>query len=85
MWGRDAQGIVRMVFDGSGALGAFRSPGWKGDTLVFEGEVTSNGRKHPLRQTITRVGPNEFRAVWEAQRDGAWKPYSVERLTRQRT
>jgi hypothetical protein len=50
---------------------------------VLEGDSSRNGRTLPLRETITRVGPNEFRAVWEAFRDGAWSPYSVERLTRQ--
>jgi hypothetical protein len=84
MWGADplTGGIVRVIFNGNGALATVRSPGWKGNTLVLEGDSSRNGRTLPLRETITRVGPNEFRAVWEAFREGAWSPYSVERLTR---
>lgn len=86
MWGADAEtgGVIRVVFSGGGAFATFRSPGWKGDTLVFEGAVASKGAPLPLRQTITRIGPDEFRAVWEAQRGGVWSAYSVERLTRRR-
>lgn len=84
MWGRDAEtgGVIRIVFSGGGAFATFRAAGWTGDTLVFEGAVASKGSTLPLRQTITRIGPDEFRAVWEAKRDGAWRAYSVERLTR---
>ena len=84
MWGRDpgTGEFVRVVFPGSGAHVTFRSPGWKGDTLVFQGDVASKDRKLSLRQTIRRVGPDEFSAVWEALRDGEWTAYSVERLTR---
>ena len=85
MWGRDPRTgeVMRVIFDGSGVYATVRSPGWTGDTLVLEGEVQSKGGALPVRETITRVGPDEFRAVWEARRDGVWSPYSIERLTRQ--
>jgi hypothetical protein len=85
MWGRDLRTgeIMRVIFNDGGGYATVRSPGWKGDTLVLEGE--SHGRNAPLRlrETITRVSASEFRAVWEALRDGVWTAYSVERLTRQ--
>jgi len=85
MWGRDLRTgeIIRVIFDGGGGHAMVRSPGWKGDTLVLEGD--SHGPNGPLRlrETITRTGPSEFHAVWEALREGAWKAYSVERVRRE--
>jgi hypothetical protein len=72
------------VFDSSGAFGVVRAPGWQGDRLVLEGDVRSPGGVVRVRETITRLGPDRFRAVWEAQRNGAWSVYSVEELTRRR-
>jgi hypothetical protein len=85
MWGRDplTREIIRVVFDGSGAFATIRSPGWEGDRLVLEGEVRSPGGTVRVRETITRQGRDRFRAVWEAYRNGAWVPYSIENLTRQ--
>ena len=85
IWGRDplTKEIIRVVFDGSGALGTIRSPGWQGERLVLEGDVRSSGGTVRVRETLTRMGPNRFKAVWEAQRDGAWSAYSVETLVRQ--
>jgi len=84
MWGRDPRTneVVRVLFDSSGALGTFRSPGWNGDTLVLEGEVLSGNGAARFRQTITRLNSDTFKAVWEAHRDGAWKAYLVETVTR---
>jgi hypothetical protein len=80
MWGRnpDKGGISRIVFSGGGTYAILRSDGWKADTLVFESESPR------LRQTITRVSPNEFRAVWEMFSDGRWTAYSDERVIRSR-
>ena len=87
VWGRDplTGEILRLVFDSSGAFGVVRSPGWQGDRLVLEGDVRSKGGIVRVRESITRLGPNRFRATWEAQRGGAWVVYSIEELTRQTT
>jgi hypothetical protein len=84
VWGRDplTREIVRVVFDASGAFATVRSPGWAGDRLVLEGEVRSAGGTLRVRESITRLGPDRFRAVWEAYRDGKWTAYSVETVTR---
>jgi hypothetical protein len=83
MWGRDplTNEIVRVIFD-AGAFATIRSPGWTGDRLVLEGDVRSKGGTLRVRETITRLGPDRFRAVWEALRDGKWAPYSIETVTR---
>lgn len=85
MWGRDplTGEIIRVVFDGSGAFATVRSRGWEGDRLVLEGDVRSKGGTLRVRETITRLGPDRFRAVWEAHRNGVWTAYSIETLTRQ--
>ena len=84
VWGRDpATGeVMRTIFDKSGVYGVVRSRGWEGDRLVLEGEARSKGGTIRVRETISRVGPGEFTAVWEALRDGVWTTYSIERVTR---
>ena len=84
LWGRDpATGeIVRTIFQSNGNYGTVRSPGWDGDVLRLEGEVSSKDGLVRVRETITRVAPSEFRAVWEALLDGKWTVYSIERVTR---
>jgi hypothetical protein len=84
VWGRDplTHEIIRVVFDASGAFATVRAPGWDGARLVLEGEVRSPGGTVRVRESITRLGPDCFRAVWEAERDGKWTTYSVEEATR---
>jgi hypothetical protein len=85
VWGLDAASgdILRYIFDGSGAHGIVRSRGWDGDRLILEGEAQSKGGSTKVRETITRVGPDRFNAVWEALQDGVWRAYSVEEVRRQ--
>lgn len=85
MWGRDAAGgeLVRVIFQGDGTHGTVRSAGWRGDTLVFEGQVETADGVQEIRETITRLGPDAFDAVWEARIEGSWTVYSDEHLVRQ--
>jgi hypothetical protein len=84
MWGRNAitGEIVRGMFDSQGTYGIVRSPGWAGDTLILEGDANASVGVVRVRETISRVGPDEFRAVWEALQRGTWTAYSIERLVR---
>ena len=84
MWGRDplTGEVIRVVFDGSGTLATVRSQGWSGDKLVLEGEAKSRGGTVRVRETISRLSPKRFEAVWEAYRNGAWSPYAIETVTR---
>lgn len=84
MWGRDplTGELIRVVFDGSGAFATVRSPGWSGDKLVLEGETRSKGGTVRVRETISRMSPQRFEAVWEAFRNGVWTTYAVETVTR---
>lgn len=84
MWGRDPRTgeIMRVIFDGSGSYATIRSPGSTGDTLVLEGESQLKRGPVRVRETIRRLGPGEFEAVWELLQDGKWTTYSVERMKR---
>jgi hypothetical protein len=84
VWGRDAQSgqLIRVIFDGSGTWATMRSPGWQGERLVLEGDARSAGGAVRVRETIERLGANEFVATWEAWRNGAWSADSIERVTR---
>ena len=84
MWGRDplTGEVIRVIFDGGGTFATVRSPGWAGDRLVLEGEARSTGGTVRVRETISRLSPQRFEAVWEAYRNGAWSAYAVETVTR---
>jgi hypothetical protein len=84
-WGHDPVNgeIVRIIFDNQGTYGTVRSTGWEGDTLVLEGESRTTNGVISVRQTITRLDPGQFRAVWEAFREGGWTTYSTEHLRRE--
>ena len=84
MWGRDPLSgeLIRVTFDGAGTFATVRSPGWRGDRLVLEGEARSKGGVIRVRETIVRQGPRRFEATWEAHRDGEWLAYAIETVTR---
>src|SRR4051812_42649401 len=84
MWGRDplTGEVIRVIFDGGGTWATVRSQGWVGDKLVLEGEARSKGGTVRVRETISRVSPERFEAVWEAYRGGAWSAYALESVTR---
>lgn len=84
IWGRDSASgeLMRIIFDGSGTYAVVRSRGWNGTRLVLEGDARSAGGVVRVRETIERISDGEFIATWEAWRNGAWSPYSIERVTR---
>lgn len=84
LWGKDPVSgeIVRTLFDSAQTIGTVRSKGWSGDTLVLEGDAHTAGGAARVRETITRKGPDEFHAIWEARTGDTWQPYSVETLRR---
>ncbi|HEY8615235.1 hypothetical protein [Phenylobacterium sp.] len=83
MWGRDplTGELIRVIFS-DGAFGTVRSKGWAGERLVLEGETRSAGGTVRVRETITRISPQKFEAVWAAYRNGQWVDYAVETVTR---
>jgi hypothetical protein len=86
LWGKDpvTGEIVRTIFDSAQTMGTVRSPGWSGDVLVLEGDAASTEGTVRVRETITRRGPDELHAVWEAKSGETWSAYSIETLRRAR-
>jgi hypothetical protein len=85
VWGHDplTKELVRIVFDSSGTYATVRSAGWQPDgTLVLEGDARSTNGIVRVRETIRRISADEFHATWEAQREGTWRAYSIERVKR---
>jgi hypothetical protein len=84
LWGKDRETgeLVRAIFDSQRTFGTVRSTGWAGDTLIFQGEAVAGGSRVTVRETIVRVGPDEFHALWESRDGQVWTAYSDERLRR---
>lgn len=74
--------IVRLYLDSAGTAGEIRSPGWRGPALTLEGWFSDGGERLRVRENITRLGPDRFRAEWQAQIDGTWTTTSSEILVR---
>jgi hypothetical protein len=56
---------VRNDYMAGGLLIAFSSPGWQGDTIVFDGEGRGAGKPMPWRHTMTKLGAARFKSVFE--------------------
>jgi hypothetical protein len=83
MVGRDGRQTPLLTFDPwsrrwiymltSGSFGILRSPGWKGNRMVFTGLMTMIGIDCEWRMTWTRQSENAFGFVNEEQAaDGSW-------------
>jgi hypothetical protein len=59
--------------DAFGGWGPATSPGWRGDALVFTGELNVNGQKLGARDTFVKKSNHEFTYKGESQgADGSW-------------
>jgi hypothetical protein len=86
LWGKDpvTGDLLRVVFDSSGTYGELRSKGWDNQTLTFLGNARSKEHRSAIgvKLTMTRVSPDELKAVWQSQTEDGWSTYSNEVLTR---
>ena len=79
-WGWDAAGheFVRVMMDNQGDWERASSPGWTGEDWTWTGEINqADGRKTPMRHTITSNGPREFSDKLELNVDGEWRTAAV--------
>jgi hypothetical protein len=74
--------LIRTIFDTSGTYAVVRSPGWKGDVMILEGDARSNTGTLRVRETIQRLSKDRFSATWEALRGRKWSVYAIETATR---
>jgi hypothetical protein len=66
-------------FDMMGGACSQTSPGWKGDTLAFEGTDLVMGQKTGARDSFTKLSATEMKHHGEIQTpDGAWVPTDEE-------
>ena len=79
LWRVNAGVIERYVFTNDGVFIKVVSSGWKSGKLVLSGIGNGKAIDFRVRETITRISDNKFRAVWEKQSDdGKWTVFSDE-------
>jgi len=67
-----AKRFVMLWVDNMGGWAQSTSSGWKGDTLVYEGEAHMGPQKMRSRDTFTRSGAGTLKHAWEAEINGKW-------------
>jgi hypothetical protein len=70
--------FVMLWVDNMGGWSQTMSSGWKGDTLVFEGDSHMGGQTMKSRDTFTKSGPTAMKHTWEMQVNGKWMPAGEE-------
>jgi hypothetical protein len=84
LWGFDPQEdrFIAEWFDSNGGRASQTSPGWNGDLLVFNGQMTAGGFTFALRDTFTRRGDNEYHHLGEVDLGQGWIPVDEENARR---
>lgn len=70
--------FVMLWVDNMGGWAQNTSSGWKGDTMVYEGEGHMGGQTMKGRDTFTRSGTSTMKHTWEMQIQGKWMPVGEE-------
>ena len=79
-----AKQFVMMWVDNMGGWSQSMTPGWTGDSLVYEGESHMAGQTVKGRDTFTKAGPTSMKHSWEMQLDGKWMPAGEETCTKKK-
>lgn len=74
--------FVMLWVDNMGGWAQSASPGWKADTMVYEGEGHMGGHTMKSRDTFTRSGAGSMKHVWAMQMDGKWVNAGEETCTK---
>jgi hypothetical protein len=70
--------FVMLWVDNMGGWAQSASSGWRGDTIVYEGDTHIGGQTMKSRDTFTKSGPAAMTHSWEAQMNGKWMPIGEE-------
>ena len=70
--------FVMLWVDNMGGWAQSSAAGWKGDTMIYEGEGHMAGQTMKSRDTFTRSGPTAMKHTWEMQVNGKWMPAGEE-------
>jgi hypothetical protein len=68
--------------DNMGGRSETSSSGWKGDTLVYEGDSHMGPQTIKTRETFTKSGAGSMKHVSEAEMNGRWMPVGEETCTK---
>lgn len=70
--------FVMLWVDNMGGWAQNMSSGWKGDTMIYEGEGHMGGQTMKGRDTFTKTGATAMKHTWEMQVNGKWTPAGEE-------
>ncbi|HMG23556.1 MAG TPA: hypothetical protein VK607_19615, partial [Kofleriaceae bacterium] len=70
-WSHAGTGWIASVQDDRGGLGLFRSPGWQGTSLVWEGHDVDGGAEQRL--TYERLDPVRFEVRHDTREATGWR------------
>ena len=74
--------FVMMWADNMGGWSQSTSTGWKGDTIVYEGDSHMAGQTMKGRDTFTKSSPTVMKHTWEMEMKGKWTPAGEETCTK---
>ena len=74
--------FVMLWVDNMGGWAQNTSSGWKGDTLVYEGDGHMGGQTMKGRDTFVKTGQNALKHSWAMQIQGKWVNAGEETCTR---
>ena len=77
-----SKGFVMMWADNMGGWAMSTSPGFKGDALVYEGDMHMGAHTMKGRDTFAKSGPNTMKHTMEAQMEGKWVALGEETCTK---
>lgn len=64
--------FVMLWVDNMGGWSQTAASGWKGDSLVYEGDSHMAGQTMKSRDTFTKTGATAMKHLWEAEMNGKW-------------
>ena len=74
--------FVMLWVDNMGGWAQNTSSGWKGDTIVYEGDGHMGGQTMKGRDTFVKSGANSMKHTWAMQIQGKWVNAGEETCTK---
>ena len=77
-----AKRFVMLWVDNMGGWSQSSSAGWKGETMVYEGDSHMGGQTMRSRDTFTKAAGGGMKHTWDMQVKGKWIPAGEETCTK---
>jgi hypothetical protein len=81
----DKKEYIRTIIANDGSYLTFKSTGWKGDQLTWLGTQYTPDQQIGLKEEITKLNANEFKAYFFRLKKGKWVRTQTELLKRIKT